>query len=639
MIHLKNVTFGFGDRTIFDNLNFAIKGKDKIGLIGRNGAGKSTLFKLITKDYELREGTIEIPKGYNIAHLRQERLSKEDNRIIDVVVSSQAHLFAIEDEITAVQKELNERTDYESSAYMDLVTKMTELNDQVMFVNPNEVRAKAEQLLKGLGFKQDELTNNINTFSGGWQMRVELASILLETPDLLLLDEPTNYLDIESIIWFESYLKDYPGSFVIISHDRDFLDNTTKKTVELLTTKLHVYNHSYSKAQIERVERIELLRSAYVNQQKVIEQKERTITRFKAKATKTSMAQSMEKQLAKMERVEFEEESTATMKIRFLEPPRSAGIVVKTDRLGKSYDDKQVFQGIDLEMLRGEKIALVGQNGQGKSTLVKIITDKIEATAGTMEIGANVELGIFYQDQTTMLDESMTVEETLADGCPAELRSKLRSILGSFLFSGEDVDKKVKVLSGGEKTRLCLARLLLKPYNFIILDEPTNHLDMAAKTVLQQALNAYQGTLLVVSHDRFFLRNLTEKTLELRDGKLHTYLGDIDYFLQKRNAENFREVELRTKEKKTVAPVEAPKEIDHAKLKDLQKKINYVERDMKKMEEKITGLETDMGAADFYTSDRKDSILEQHTEFKRKLSELNSKWDVLAEEILLVEGD
>lgn len=638
MIHLKNVSFGFGDRTIFDNLNFAIKGKDKIGLIGRNGAGKSTLFKLITKDYELREGSIDIPKDYNIAHLRQERLSKEDNPIINIVVSSQAHLFAIEDEIQEVQKELNERTDYESTAYMDLVTKMTELNDQIMYVNPNEIKAKAEQLLKGLGFKQDELNRNINTFSGGWQMRVELASILLETPDLLLLDEPTNYLDIESIIWFESYLKDYPGSFVIISHDRDFLDNTTKKTIELLSSKLHVYNHSFSKAQEERVERIEQLRSSFNNQQKVIKQKQRTIERFMAKATKTSMAQSMEKQLAKMDRVEFEEESTAEMKIRFLEPPRSAEVVVKTDGLGKSYGDNHVFTGLDLEMLRGEKIALVGQNGQGKSTLVKIITEKIEATKGLVDKGANVEQGIFYQDQTTMLDPNLTVEETLQDGCPAELRSKLRSILGSFLFSGEDVDKKVKVLSGGEKTRLSLARLLLKPYNFIILDEPTNHLDMTSKMVLQQALKSYKGTLLVVSHDRFFLRNLTEKTLELRDGKLHTYLGDIDYFLQKRNADNFREVELRSKQKQDVKAATPSIPVDQEKLKKLQKKIGYVERDMKKIEEKIAVLEKEMGSTDFYVSDRKDSALKEHADFKAELSELNSKWDVLAEQILVVEG-
>ena len=637
MIHIKNLTFGFGDRIIFDNLNFAIKGKDKIGLIGRNGVGKSTLFKLIMKDYELRQGSIEIPKGYNIAHLKQERLSKEDNPIIDIVVSSQAHLFSIEDEIQAVQKELNERTDYESDAYMDLVTKMTELNDQIMYASPNEIKAKAEQLLKGLGFKQHELDQNINTFSGGWQMRVELASILLETPDLLLLDEPTNYLDIESILWFESYLKDYPGSFIIISHDRDFLDNTTKKTIELLSSKLHVYNHSYSKAQAEREERLVQLKSSFLNQQKVIVQKQRTIDRFKAKATKTSMAQSMEKQLAKMERVEYTEDSTAEMKIRFLEPPRSAEVVVKTENLGKSYGNKEVFDQINLELLRGEKVALVGQNGQGKSTLVKLITDKLDLTNGVINRGANVEQGIFYQDQTTMLDGEMTVEETLADGCPAELRSKLRSILGSFLFSGEDVDKKVKVLSGGEKTRLSLAKLLLKPYNFVILDEPTNHLDMTSKTVLQQALQSYKGTLLVVSHDRFFLRSLTEKTLEMRDGELYTHLGDIDYFLSKRNADNFREVELKTKVPASQV-IEEVKPRNNQKINDLKKKLKYVERDIEKLEEKIKVLEEQMGVTDFYISDKKDEILEKHGSFKIKLTELNEKWELLAEQIMEEEG-
>jgi ATP-binding cassette subfamily F protein 3 len=635
MILLKNVTFGFGDRIIFDNLNFAIKGKDKIGLIGRNGAGKSTLFKLITKDYELREGSIDIPKGYSIAHLKQERTQKEDNPIIDIVVSSQAHLFEIEDKIQQLQKELSERTDYETDAYMDLVNQMTELNEQVMYVNPNEIKAKAEQLLKGLGFKQEELTQSINTFSGGWQMRVELASILLETPDLLLLDEPTNYLDIESIIWFENYLKDYPGSFVIISHDRDFLDHTTKKTIELIQSKLHVYNHPFSKAQVERVERHEMMKAAYQNQQKVIVQKQRTIDRFKAKATKTSMAQSMEKQLAKMEKIEWQEESTAEMKIRFLDPPRSAGVVFKGENVSKAYDEKQVFQDIDLEILRGEKVALVGQNGQGKSTMVKIITDKIKATSGNVDIGTNVAQGIFYQDQTSFMDGEMTVEETLQDGCPPELRTKIRSILGAFLFSGEDVDKKVRVLSGGEKTRLCLAKLLLNPYNFILLDEPTNHLDMASKTVLQQALKNFKGTLLVVSHDRFFLRNLTEKTLEMRDGKLNTFLGDIDYFLDKRQAENFREVEKRQEEKKKVSATH--KVIDEDHLKDLKKKLTYAERDIEKTENQLKEIEIQMGDPDFYSSDNKNKVINHHNDLKENLGKLNEKWEVIAEEIMKIE--
>jgi ATP-binding cassette subfamily F protein 3 len=635
MILLKNVTFGFGDRIIFDNLNFAIKGKDKIGLIGRNGAGKSTLFKLITKDYELREGSIDIPKGYSIAHLKQERTQKEDNPIIDIVVSSQAHLFEIEDKIQQLQKELSERTDYETDAYMDLVNQMTELNEQVMYVNPNEIKAKAEQLLKGLGFKQEELTQSINTFSGGWQMRVELASILLETPDLLLLDEPTNYLDIESIIWFENYLKDYPGSFVIISHDRDFLDHTTKKTIELIQSKLHVYNHPFSKAQVERVERHEMMKAAYQNQQKVIVQKQRTIDRFKAKATKTSMAQSMEKQLAKMEKIEWQEESTAEMKIRFLDPPRSAGVVFKGENVSKAYDEKQVFQDIDLEILRGEKVALVGQNGQGKSTMVKIITDKIKATSGNVDIGTNVAQGIFYQDQTSFMDGEMTVEETLQDGCPPELRTKIRSILGAFLFSGEDVDKKVRVLSGGEKTRLCLAKLLLNPYNFILLDEPTNHLDMASKTVLQLALKNFKGTLLVVSHDRFFLRNLTEKTLEMRDGKLNTFLGDIDYFLDKRQAENFREVEKRQEEKKKVSATH--KVIDEDHLKDLKKKLTYAERDIEKTENQLKEIEIQMGDPDFYSSDNKNKVINHHNDLKENLGKLNEKWEVIAEEIMKIE--
>ncbi len=638
MILLKDINFGFGERTILDNINIAIKANDKIGLIGRNGVGKSTLFKLIMGELALRSGSVDIPKEYTIAYLEQDRDFRSEASVVDYVVASQKELLNLNQELAKVQQQLDERTDYDSDSYMQLITKMTDLNDMISLSSPEEVTANAEMLLKGLGFKQHELNQPLTTFSGGWQMRAKLASILLRKPNLLLLDEPTNYLDIESIIWFESYLRDYPGSFVIISHDTDFLDNTTKSTVELLNGGLQVYHAPYSKAQEERGIRLEQLKSAFLNQQKVIEQKQRTIERFRASATKTSMAQSMEKQLDKMQKIEWQEESTSEIKISFLEPPRSAGVVIKADNLAKSYGEKQVFTGIDFDIERGQRVALVGQNGQGKSTLIKLITQKIEASTGTIELGKNVFHGIFYQDHTNGMDGNMTVLETLESNCPPELRTKLRNILGGFLFSGEDVEKKVKVLSGGEKTRLCLADLLLRPYNLIILDEPTNHLDMASKLVLQDALNRFKGTLLVVSHDRFFLRGLTETTIELRDGQLSTYLGDIDYFLQKRNADNFREVELgkQEKQKKKATVTKAP--IDHGKLKELKKQIANIERKISQKEDKVKKLEQKMAEPDFFQSTTQDKVIQEHGQLKVEISELNEKWDVLAESIIEVES-
>jgi len=639
MILIQNLTFGFGERVIIDQMNLSIKTNDKLALIGRNGVGKSTLFKLITGEILPRSGTIDIPKNYYIAHLRQDRIPMPDKTVIDVVLSSQDDIADIEERLRIVQSKLEKEVDYTSDHYMDLVEEISELTEQLGMIQPDEIKARAEQILKGLGFKQHELRRNVNTFSGGWQMRVELSKILLKSPDLLLLDEPTNYLDIESIVWFEKYLKEFSKAVIIISHDRDFLDNTTNKTLELIHGKSYLYNKSYTLAQVERQERLEKIEASFNNQQKIIDQKQRTIDRFRAQANKSRMAKSMEKQLNKIEVIEWDKQDSKRLKIQFLAPSRSAEMVVKTDALGKSYGNKVVFKDLDVEMIRGEKIALVGQNGQGKSTFVNIITDRIEQTFGEVAIGSSVFQGIFYQDQTKMLDEKDTVQESLEDGCPAELRSKLRSILGGFLFSGEDVDKKVKVLSGGEKTRLALAKLLLKPYNFLILDEPTNHLDMASKLVLQQALSDYKGTLLVISHDRFFLRGLTTKTLEMRDQKIHTYLGDIDYFLQKRNADSFRAFELqKAKEKKTIKKEKVVlNSEEEQELKDWKKKLKYCERDIEKQDQKIKEFETKMGEEGFYDREDAQKLLLSYQEMKEEVKTLNKKWEDIAEKILILE--
>ncbi len=636
MILLKNVSLHFGPRTIFDELNISIKDNDKIGLVGRNGAGKTTLFKLLSREQTPDEGFVEYSNISNLAYLKQHLNFATGISVIDQAMTAFDSSANIDKEIDKLNDKLATLTDYQSPEYAAVIDKITSLSEQLAFENPELLKAEAEKFLKGLGFKQHELTEPIDNFSGGWQMRVELAKLLLTSPDVLLLDEPTNFLDIESILWLESYLDKYNKALIVVSHDQEFLDNTTKKTIEVVSGSIFEFAAPYTKAMVIREQQREILDSAAKNQEKMIAEKQRLVERFKAKATKTSMAQSIEKQIAKIKPITTLQEDNSSMAVRFLPPPRSGEIVIDAKDIAKSFGEKKVLDGLTFQIMRGEKVALVGQNGQGKSTISKLIMHELDLTRGNIEHGHNTEIGIFHQNQTDFLDGDMTVLETLESASPADMRTKVRSILGAFLFSGEDVEKKVKVLSGGEKTRLALAKFLLKPYNLMILDEPTNHLDISSKTVLKDALKAYEGALLIISHDRFFLKGLADKTLEVRDGNMHEYLGGIEYFLEKRGAENLREVEKKTKVKKET-PQEKP-QISDEDLKKLKRKLQYLERDIEKLESKKQKLELKMGEESFYASANSEAILKKYEDIKKDIVIKNKEWEQLAEEVILVES-
>ena len=636
MILLKNVTLHFGPRTIFDDLNISIKDNDKIGLVGRNGAGKSTLFKVLSGEQKPDDGFVEYSNIDNLAYLKQHLNFATGISVIDQALTAFESSAKIDKEIDDLNDKLASLTDYQSPEYAAVIDKITSLSEQLAFENPELLKAEAEKFLKGLGFKQKELAEPIDTFSGGWQMRVELAKLLLTRPDVLLLDEPTNFLDIESILWLESYLDKYNKALIVVSHDQEFLDNTTKKTVEVVNGSLFEFAAPYTKAMVIREQQKEILDSAAKNQEKMIAEKQRLVERFKAKASKTSMAQSIEKQIAKIKPITTLKEDNSAMAVRFLPPPRSGELVIDAKDIAKSFGKKKVLDGLSFQLMRGEKVALVGQNGQGKSTISKLIMHELDLTRGSIEHGHNTEIGIFHQNQTDFLDGDLTVLETLENSSPADMRTKVRSILGAFLFSGEDVEKKVKVLSGGEKTRLALAKFLLHPYNLMILDEPTNHLDISSKTVLKDALKAYEGALLIISHDRFFLKGLADKTLEVRDGNMLEYLGGIEYFLEKRGAQNLREVEKKTKHKKE--PIQVKPTISDEELKKLKRKLQNVERNIEKLDGKKVNLETKMGADSFYTSSDSAKVLQQYEDLKKEIVDRNQEWETLAEELILVEG-
>ena len=636
MILLKNLSLYFGPRTIFDNLNLSIKDNDKIGLVGRNGAGKTTLFKVLSKEQIPDEGFVEYSNISNLAYLKQHLNFAKGVNVIEQAMTAFSGTADLDKELDKLNEKLAEMTDYQSPQYAAVIDRITQISEQLAYDNPDLLKATAEKFLKGLGFKQHELLMPIETFSGGWQMRVELAKLLLTSPDVLLLDEPTNFLDIESILWLENYLKKYNKALVVVSHDQTFLDNTTKKTIEVVNGKIFEYPAPYTKAMVIREQQKEILDAAAKNQEKMIADKQKLVDRFRAKATKATMAQSIEKQIGKIKLITTLDEDVSTMKVRFLPPPRSGEVVIDARDIAKSFGEKKVLGGLSFKVMRGQKVALVGQNGQGKSTISKLIMHELDLSGGSIEHGHNTQIGIFHQNQTDFLDGDLTVLETLENSSPADMRTKVRNILGAFLFSGEDVDKKVKVLSGGEKTRLSLAKFLLKPYNFMILDEPTNHLDINSKQVLKDALQAYEGALLVISHDRFFLKGLAELTLEVRDGNLYEYLGGIEYFLEKRGAENLREVEKRTKVEKQSAEVKVS--ISEEDIKKLKRKLQYTERDIEKLEEKKSAIEKKMAAEDFYSTDDSEKVLSKYSSLKKEISAKSDEWEFIAEQLLAAES-
>ena len=628
-----------------DRINLVFKPGDKVGLVGRNGAGKSTILKVLSGEINPDDGKVTTPSEATLGFLHQEIEIEQHTTVLQEALTAFEELKKIEKLLADVNVQISERTDYESAEYTLLLEKFSELNERYYLLGGETSEASAVKVLKGLGFKETDFDRKILEFSGGWQMRIVLAKMLLQRPDYLLLDEPTNHLDIESIIWLEGFLKDYQGCVILISHDQKFLDNCTKRTVEIELGRIEDYKAAYTRYLELRADRKEKQMAAFENQQRVIAQKERTITRFMAKASKTKMAQSMKKQLDKMERIEILDEDLATMNIRFPQAPRSAQVVVKADNVSKNYGALRVLEKIDLQIERGDRIAFVGQNGQGKTTLAKIIAGKLALTQGDLTIGPNVSLGYYAQDQAETLNRKKTLLETMEDHSPPEMRTKLRTMLGAFMFSGEDVDKKVSVLSGGERARLALACMLLNPINLLILDEPTNHLDMLSKSVLKQALETYDGTLIVVSHDRQFLEGLTNHTFEFRDRKIKPYLGDVEYFLEKRKLDNMRDVE-KSRAKSTSQKSNNQNKMtggseqsairlsdeDRKKIRSLEKSIQKLEKKIEKIEAEIASLEEKMAETGFYGSDRESDIINQHHSKKLQLDEVMMEWETQLQE-------
>lgn len=649
MISIDNVYLQFTGREIFKGISFLATPKDKIGLVGKNGAGKTTLLKIILGRQIPDSGQVTCPADTSMGYLPQEIHSTSEQTVYDEAKTAYQHVLDLEKKIEHINHELSTREDYESEDYLGLIDRLTELNERFAILGGNKFEENIEKTLLGLGFERSDFQRPLTEFSGGWRMRVELAKILLQSPDVLLLDEPTNHLDIESIQWLEEFLANYRGAVLLISHDRAFLNNVTNRTIEITLGRIHDYPVSYSEFVGLREERRQLQLAAYRNQQKAIEDTKQFIERFRYKASKADQVQSRVKQLEKMERIEIEEEDKARVNIRFPDAPRAGSIVVEAEDLSKAYGQHQVLKSIDMIIERGERIAFVGKNGEGKTTLSKIIVGGLDYT-GNMRLGHNVQIGYFAQNQETLLDGEKTVFQTIDDVAVGDIRTKIRDILGAFLFSGEDVDKKVKVLSGGEKSRLALARLLLKSYNLLVLDEPTNHLDMHSKDILKNALLNYNGTLIVVSHDREFLDGLTNRLFEFRDKKVKEFRGNIFEFLEKKKMQSLQELEKNSKvagppdEEKTNALQEGKKEYEQRKHLDRQ--IRKAQKNVDGCEEKISKLEAEIHAMDKMMAepDKKlenkdqDDFFKKYNELKKKLHDEMWNWENLSQKLELLKS-
>ena len=636
MISINSLTVAYGGFTLLNDINFHISENDKIGLVGKNGAGKSTILKLICGLQSPTSGKVAVPAGVKIGYLPQIMEHHKGKSVIDETMTAFADMYALEDELEKVTAELASREDYESKEYQRLIERMNEINDSLTFTRSESPRVQAERTLIGLGFKFEELDRPTETFSQGWNMRIELAKILLSKPDVLLLDEPTNHLDIESIEWLEGYLKDYRGSLVLISHDRKFLDNITNRTVEIMLGRIHDYKVPYSKYLELRKERIAQQMAAYENQQRMIEKTEEFIERFRYKPTKSNQVQSRIKQLEKLERVEVDEEDSSALTVKFPPAPRSGDVVFKASDLTVGYGTKVVFSGAEIEVRRGEKVALVGRNGEGKTTLMRVIMRELEPLGGEARTGHNVNIGYYAQNQEDILNQEDTVFETLDRIAVGDVRTKLRDILAAFLFKGEDIDKKVAVLSGGERARLAMAKLMLKPYNLLALDEPTNHMDIRSKDILKQALKSYDGTLIVVSHDRDFLDGLVDKLYEFRNGKVKEHLGTVAEFLEQRKLESLNELERHIKPAQEPVSAEV-KDKKNAAIQEYQAK-KYVSKEEKKRKNRIAFLEKAIGEIEekmksiesrLQSPTADDDIMEltrEYLELKRDLDAKTEEW-------------
>ena len=633
MLSVHQLTMSFQGDDLFEHISFRLQAGYRVGLIGKNGAGKSTLLKIISGELEYSSGQISFEKkDLKIGFLKQDIDFVYGRTILEETYEAFSEIKALERQLEDINTQLVERTDYESQSYHDLMVDLNEVQQQYEILGGYNYQGETEKILIGLGFKREDFDKLTDTFSGGWRMRIELAKLLLQQNDILLLDEPTNHLDIESIIWLEQFLKNYSGAVVIVSHDKMFLDNVTNRTIEIVLGQIYDMPKPYSKYLELRAEQKSLQIAAQKNQQKQIEQTEKLIEKFRAKASKATMAQSLIKKLDKIERIRVDEDDNSVMSVRFPISIQPGKVVLEAHNVSKSYGDLDVLKNVDLMVERGQKVAFVGQNGQGKSTLAKILVGEL-AAGGNVKLGHNVHVGYFAQNQAEYLDGKKTVLDTMIDEANETNRSKVRDILGAFLFRGEAVDKYVSVLSGGERNRLALAKLLLKPLNVLVMDEPTNHLDIQSKTVLKSALHNFEGTLLLVSHDREFLQGLNDVVYEFKDQKIKPYLGDIDYYLEQRQLENLREAE-----RKTVVKSES-KISSNKQSFESQKQLKSLNNRLSKVESSISSLENEIKTIDLELEINYDktvadpNFFDAYQEKKIKLEELMSQWETLTESI------
>jgi len=632
MLNIHNLSISFQGEYLFEEITFKLGNGDRIGLIGKNGAGKSTMLRILSKEQEADSGQIAADKDLKIGFLKQDIDFDFGKTVLQESYEAFKEIKTCEKQLEDINTQLAERTDYESESYNQLMIDLNEIQHQYEILGGYNYQGETEKILQGLGFKREDFNKLTDTFSGGWRMRIELAKLLLQNNDLLLLDEPTNHLDIESIIWLENFLKIYPGAVVIVSHDKMFLDNVTNRTIEISLGRIYDYNKPYTKFLALRKEIKTQQLATQKNQEKQIQQTEKLIEKFRAKASKATMAQSLIKKLERMDRIEVDEEDNAVMTLVFPVSITPGKVVVDVENVSKHYGDLQVLHNVSMSIPRDTKTAFVGQNGQGKSTLAKIIVGELEHQ-GNLTIGHNVQIGYFAQNQAEYLDGSKTVLETMIEAANETNRSKVRDILGSFLFRGEEADKYVRVLSGGERNRLALAKLLLQPLNVLIMDEPTNHLDIKSKNVLKEALNKFEGTLVLVSHDRDFLQGLTETIYEFKDQKIKQYLGDIDFYLEQRNLENLREAEKRTVVAKSDKSTDNKQSYqDQKKLKSLNNKLSNIESKVNQLEKAIK--EDDMALATNYDETAaKQEFFDNYQSKKQKLEQLMEDWENIQESI------